>query len=149
MRIERNGDAIAILGASLFAMGLECLRMSLAGGVPMPPETHGTAMYQTPAEVWALIVLAQSGLLVLGAWHRLPWLVAGAGMFGGMLYLALFFMADNAALGFLVSRGSAVFGVLNTAAAAAGIFDMLAGWLSRQIEAAAQMIEDLNRRDGE
>ena len=146
-RIERNQDAIMLLGVTLFLMGLECLRMSLTGGVPMPPETHGTAMYQTPAEAWALIVLAQSGALILGAKIGCPPLVAAAGLFGGLLYLALFTMADQAALGSLVSRGSAVFGVLNTAAAAAAFLDMLAGWLERQMQTAIQWIEDQRKGD--
>lgn len=146
-RIERNQDAIKLLGFTLLVMGLECLRMSLMGGVPMPPETHGSAMYEIPAEVWAFIVISQSAALMIGAWRGSALLVAVAGFWGGMVYLALFVMADHAALGFLVSRGSAVFGVLNTAAAAAAMLDVLAGWLERQMEVAIHWIEDQRKGD--
>lgn len=146
-RVATHQDAIMLLAASLFLMGVECLRLSLMGGVPMPPETHGSAMYQIPAETWALVVLAQSAALFIGARLDSSAIVAAAGMTGGLIYLALFVMADQASLGFLVSRGAAVFGVLNTAAAAAGILDLLAGWLERQMEAAIAWIEEQQREN--
>lgn len=145
IRISHNRDAIMLLGAALFLMGMECLRLSLTGGVPMPPETHGSAMYEIPAETWALVVLAQSTTMAIGAWRGSAALVAASGLAGGMIYLALAVMADQASLGFLVSRGAAVFGVLNTAAAAAGFLDLLAGWLERKVELAIQWIEDQQR----
>ena len=141
MRTEGNRDAIMLLGASLLVMGLDCLRMSLMGGVPMPPETHGSAMYEIPAEVWGLVVIAQSGALLWGAWYRCPRIIAAAGITGGLLYHALFVMADQAAMGFIVSRGAMVFGVLNTAAGVAGLLDALAKWLERQVELAVGWIE--------
>ena len=146
MRIEGNRDAIMLLALALFVMGLECFRMAIMGGVPMPPETHGSAMYEMPAEAWAGIVIGQSGALFFGAWRRLPKMIAMAGFVGGILYLALWVMADQASLGFIVSRGAAVFGVLNTAAATAAIFDMVAHWLERQGQFA---IDEINHRRGE
>lgn len=141
MRTERNRDAIMLLGASLLVMGLDCLRMSIMGGVPMPVETHGSAMYEIPAEAWGLVVIAQAGLLMWGAWCRCPRLIALAGIAGGLLYHALFIMADQASLGFIVSRGAMVFGVLNTAAGIAGLLDVLARWLEHQMELAMDWIE--------
>lgn len=141
MRTNRNKDAIMLLGGSLFLMGASCLYAAMDGGVPMPPETHGSAMYETPAEVWALVVMGQSALLVAGAhWHR-HGVVAAAGLLGGVIYMALAVMANQASLGFIVSRGAAVFGVLNTTAAAAALLDMFAGWLEQQMEIACDWME--------
>lgn len=141
MRTERNQDAIMLLGAALFVMGATCLLAAMDGGVPMPKETHGSAMYEIPAEVWALVVMGQSGLLFLGAYRHWVGVIAVAGVLGGLIYLALSVMADQASLGFIVSRGAAVFGILNTSAAAAALLDMFAGWLHHQIELAVDWIE--------
>lgn len=137
MRTERNKDAIMLLGAALFVMGLDCLRMSIMGGVPMPKETHSTAMYEIPAEVWGLVVIGQSGLLFAGAYMHWRGVIAAAGVLGGLIYL----MADQASLGFIVSRGAAVFSILNTAAATAALLDMFADWLQHQVELAVDWIE--------
>lgn len=145
MRTDSNRDAIMLLALALFVMGWECLRMAVMGGVPMPPETHGSAMYEMPAEAWAAIVIGQSGALLLGSWLRLPKLIAVSGLIGGILYLALWVMADQASLGFIVSRGAAVFGVLNTAAATAGFFDIVALWLAREGQAA---FDEIKQRRG-
>lgn len=144
-RVRHNRDAIMLLGLTLLIMGFECLRLSLWGGVPMPPETHGSAMYEIPAELWALVVIGQSGAIVWGAWQDSAATVAVAGFFGGLIYLTLFVMADQASLGFLVSRGAAVFGVMNTAAATAGIFDLLTKWLERNVEIALDWVEQQGR----
>ena len=141
MRTERNKDSIMLLGAALFVMGLDCLRMSIMGGVPMPKETHGSAMYEIPAEVWGLVVIGQSGLLFAGAYMHWKGVIAAAGVLGGLIYLALSVMADQASLGFIVSRGAAVFGILNTSAAAAALLDMFADWLQHQVELALDWIE--------
>ena len=141
MRTERNKDAIMLLGGALFVMGLDCLRMSMMGGVPMPKETHGSAMYEIPAEVWGLVVIGQSGLLFAGAFRQWRGVIASAGVLGGLIYLALSVMADQASVGFIVSRGAAVFGILNTTAAAAALLDMFAGWLERQMDLAMDWLE--------
>lgn len=141
MRTERNQDAIMLLGAALFVMGATCLLAAMDGGVPMPPETHGSAMHEIPAEVWGLVVIGQSGLLFAGAYMHWKGVIAAAGVIGGLIYLALSVMADQASLGFIVSRGAAVFGILNTSAAAAALLDMFAGWLQHQIELAVDWIE--------
>jgi len=144
-RVCSNRDAIMVFGAALLLMGLDCLRMSLMGGVPMPPETHGSAMYEIPAELWGLIVIAQGAALLWGAYGNHAMTVMVAGIIGGLLYYALFAMADQASLGFIVSRGAFVFGMLNTAAASAATLDLFAWWLERQIEAAMAGLDDRGR----
>lgn len=104
-------------------LGFECLRSSLFGGVPMPPETHGGAMYAIPAELWSLAVIGQAAMLWWSACRRRLRVAMFAGLIGGVINIAIAIFAQDGAFGFLLSRGAAVIGFLHLAAGLAAFVE--------------------------
>lgn len=106
------------------ALALDCLRVSLGGGIPMPPETHGGAMYAIPGELWSAASLAQ-GLML--------WCIAGSGrhvgtfavgLVGGIINISLAVFSSEAAFGFIQSRIAAGAGMLHLAISGLALLDL-------------------------
>jgi hypothetical protein len=106
-------------------VALQSLWRSLDGGVPMPPETHTSAMFLIPAEAWSLVSLAQAGLLfwLAGTRHYL-WL-AFVATIGATINLALSHFSSHAAFGFLQSTVTGGVGLLHCAVVVAAMVDAL------------------------
>lgn len=128
MRIQRNADGILLFQAGMGFLGGSCLLESLSGGVPMPAETHGGAMYAIPAELWSILVLSVAGMITVGVLADRLKLTMIGGTLGGLIYWALFVFADYASFGFLLSRGSGALGILHIGIALAAAFDMICRW---------------------
>ncbi|MGL4319558.1 MAG: hypothetical protein ACRCS3_01720 [Paracoccaceae bacterium] len=122
-------------------LGGSCLAESLSGGVPMPQETHGGAMYTIPAELWSGIVLMTAAMISVGVITDRLWMTFVGGLIGAITYWALFVFADYASFGFLLSRGSGVLGVLHVGIAVAAAFDMVCRWAAAGIEEYAKRLK--------
>ena len=85
-------------------VAFDCLRMAFYGGIPMPPETYGGAMYAIPAELWAAVSVSQAlaFFVLLGTQHYFK--LALVAFVGAVVNLALALFSTEAAFGFLQSR---------------------------------------------
>ncbi|WWT39545.1 hypothetical protein [Microcystis phage Mae-JY02] len=105
------------------ALGLDCLRVAVTGGIPMPLATHGTAIHTIPAELWSGIALAQGvAVLVLAGTER-HWALGLAALFGGVLNIALGVYSASAEFGFVQSRVAFGAGLLHLVIAALAFHD--------------------------
>lgn len=138
--IERVSPLLAVLHAVFAAMGAAFLWQAMTGGVPMPPHTHGSAMYIIPAEAWSLAVIAAHGAGLWGAASgRLGWtMIAGAG--GGLVYLALGLLSWSAEYGDVVTGGGLALGLVHCWIFGMAAADMRLCRLWAQIERAARHI---------
>lgn len=107
------------------ALGLDCLRVALTGGIPMPIQTHGAAIYIIPGELWSSVALAQGLAVFWLAGTRHHWALFFAALSGGFLDLALGVYAASAEFGFVLSRVSTGAGLLHLVIAALALHDAL------------------------
>lgn len=85
-------------------IGLDCLRLAMSGGIPMPEWTHGHAIYIVPGEVWSLLSLVPPLVVVILAGGDRHMLVAAMAAISGVVNLAIGIFSADAALGFIQSR---------------------------------------------
>ena len=140
--IEDHAPGLALWGALMSLMGLACMIVALAGGVPMPEHTHSSAMYLIPAWVWAVAVIGQGAALAVSAARRAPLGVAAAGLVGAVIYLALGVFSWQAEYGFVLSLGAAAWGVMHCAVTVAALIDLRIQRLRLCIMRAARKIQD-------
>lgn len=106
-------------------VAIDCLRMALLGGVPMPPETHSGAMYAIPAELWATVSLAQAiAFFALAGTRDYLKLSVVAGL-GAIINLALAVFSARAEFGFIQSRVTGGIGMMHCAICVAALIDAL------------------------
>ena len=134
---------IRIYALICVGLALDCLRVSLSGGIPMPEWTHGKAIWIIPGEAWALASLLPP--LAVAVWvgteHRL--IVASSAMLAGTVNLALGVFSADAEMGFIQSRVAFGAGLLWVAIAAAALADMVeCSWTKR----AQRVLDDIERR---
>ena len=115
------------------ALGLDCLRVALTGGIPMPIQTHGEAIYIIPGELWSSVALAQGLAVFWLAGTRHHWALFFVGMIGGLLNLSLGVFAVSADFGFVMSRVSTGAGLLHLVIAALALRDALRCSLIRKM----------------
>jgi len=110
---EANHAAISIYGLCSGAMGLTVAYTALSGGVPMPPESHGGAIYTIPAEAWGVAVAAQGFIMMLA--NARGWLITlfVTALFGALINGLVAYFANESAFGFIVSRGASVYALLH------------------------------------
>lgn len=107
------------------AVAIKCLWASVTGGVPMPPETHGTAIHTIPAELWSLVSLAQAlAFFWLAGTRRYLSLAAVAAM-GAFINLALAVFSARAEFGFIQSAVTGGIGVMHCVICVAALVDAL------------------------
>ena len=126
-----NCAAISLYGLCSGAMGTTVLYTAMNGGVPMPPESHGGAIYAIPAEIWAVAVIAQGFIMMLAVnsrWHLILMITA---FFGALMNGFLGYFAGEAAYGFIVARGALVFALLHGAIAIAAGLDAARDFLAK------------------
>lgn len=123
MRITAaNRAAISLFGLCSGAMGMTVLYTAMTGGVPMPPESHGGAIYAIPAETWAIAVVSQGFLMMLANARGWLGVLFFTALLGTFMNGFLAYFAGEAAFGFIVSRGALVFALLHgSIALAAGL----------------------------
>lgn len=131
--IRQNLFVIRAYALICAALGMDCLRVALTGGIPMPVQTHGEAIYIIPGELWSSVAMAQ-GLAVfwLAGGHR-HWALFFAGLVGGILNLALGVFAALAEFGFVLSRVATGAGLLHLVIAALALHDALRCSLIRKM----------------
>ena len=132
--VGRNLLAIRAFALISAALAADCLRASLTGGIPMPPETHGTAMYEIPALVWSGASLAQAVALFVVAGTRWRGLTAVVALWGAVITLALAQFAGQAEFGFILSRIAAGVGCLHLLIVAASVYDLVTDRLRRALD---------------
>lgn len=138
-RIERNSDAILLFQCGTLAMGLWFMQEALFGGIPMPPETHGKAVYIMPAELWSSMVIGHSVLVIYGVLRDRLWAVGLGGVVSCITYNAFFILAGDADFGFLLATGAAlVFAPMSAAIAIGAAFDGFMARILKEIEARAK-----------
>jgi hypothetical protein len=131
MRITAaNRAAISVFGLCSGAMGMTVLYTAVNGGVPMPPESHGGAIYAIPAEAWAVAVVFQGFLLMLANARGWLGVLFSTAIFGAFMNGFLAYFAAEAAFGFIVSRGALVFALLHGSIAIAAGLDAASDRLS-------------------
>lgn len=123
--IRKNVFVIRAYALICAALGLDCLRVALTGGIPMPIQTHGEAIYIIPGELWSSVALAQGMAVFWLASTRHYWLLFMAALVGGALDLALGVFAASAEFGFVLSRVSTGAGLLHLVIAAMAMHDAL------------------------
>lgn len=131
--IRQNVFVIRAYALICAALGLDCLRVALTGGIPMPVQTHGAAIYIIPGELWSSVALAQGLAVFWLAGTRHHWALFFAGMVGGFLDLALGVYAASAEFGFVLSRVSTGAGLLHLVIAAMALHDALRCSLIRKL----------------
>ena len=121
---ESNGAAISFYGLCCAWLGATVLYASVTGGVPMPPQSHGGAIYEIPAEAWGIVVVGQGFLMMLA--NVRGWLVTLAitSFVGAFLNGFIAYFASEAAFGFIVSRGAFVYALLHGAITLAACRDL-------------------------
>lgn len=121
--IRENLFVIRAYAMICAALGLDCLRVAVTGGIPMPLATHGTAIYTIPAELWSGLALAQGvAVLVLAGTER-HWTLGLAALCGGILNIALGVYSASAEFGFVQSRVAFGAGLLHLVIAALALHD--------------------------
>ena len=123
--IRKNVFVIRAYALICAALGLDCLRVALTGGIPMPIQTHGEAIYIIPGELWSSVALAQGVAVFVFASILRYWPLFFAALLGGMLNLALGVYAASAEFGFVLSRVSSGAGLLHLVIAAMALHDAL------------------------
>ena len=123
--IRKNVFVIRAYALICAALGLDCLRVALTGGIPMPIQTHGEAIYIIPGELWSSVALAQGVAVFVLASALRYWPLFFAALVGGMLNLALGVYAASAEFGFVLSRVSTGAGLLHLVIAAMALHDAL------------------------
>ena len=123
--IRKNVFVIRAYALICAALGLDCLRVALTGGIPMPVQTHGEAIYIIPGELWSSVALAQGVAVFVLASTLRYWPLFLAALVGGMLNLALGVYAASAEFGFVLSRVSTGAGLLHLVIAAMALHDAL------------------------
>lgn len=116
------------------ALGLDCLRVAMTGGIPMPIQTHGAAIYIIPGELWSSVALVQGLAVFWLAGTRHHWALFFAALAGGFLDLALGVYAASAEFGFVLSRVSTGAGMLHLVVAALALHDALRCSLFRRMK---------------
>lgn len=106
-------------------VALACFWRSLQGGVPMPPETHSSAMYAIPAEVWALGSLAQALAFFWVVGTRRYLTMAAIASIGAVVNLALAVFSNRAEFGFIQSLVSGGVGMMHCVIVVAALVDAL------------------------
>lgn len=119
------GNLLAIRAFALIsaALAADCLRLALTGGVPMPVQTHGTAIFEIPAEVWSGASLGQALALFASTFIKRAWFTATAAACGAIITIALAVFAAQAQFGFITSRIAFGVGCLHLLIVAAVIHD--------------------------
>jgi hypothetical protein len=94
---------IRIYALAHVVLALDCLRVAMTGGVPMPEWTHGQAIYLIPAEVWAVASIIPP-LMVFVFVRRRLWVTALAALVAAVVQLSIGVFAADADFGFVLSR---------------------------------------------
>ena len=141
-----NGRVVVAAYAIIcFLVGLASLKMSISGGIPMPPETHGDAMYIIPGELWSVVSMAQ-GLLMLWAISFSRWgVLAFACVIGAAIDTAIAVMAETASFGFLTSLIAGGAGLLHAVIAILAVQEAI----GHKIKLAMDRIEAIIERVAE
>lgn len=111
--VADNTLMIRALAIACTAVGVECLRSSLTGGIPMPPETHGGAMYAIPGELWSVVTITFGGLMYWATKPQNLWLLAFASFGGALINMLIAHFSAIAEFGFIQSRVSWGVGVIH------------------------------------
>jgi hypothetical protein len=104
-------------------VAFDCFRMAFYGGIPMPPETYGGAMYAIPAEVWAAVSVSQALAFFVLAGTQHYFKLALVAFVGAVVNLALALFSTEAAFGFLQSRVYGGIGLMHCAICICAIVD--------------------------
>lgn len=104
-------------------VAIKCLWASVNGGVPMPPETHGSAMHTIPAEMWSLVSLAQALAFFWLAGSRNYLALASIAGLGAVINLALAIFSARAEFGFIQSAVTGGIGVMHCVICLAALVD--------------------------
>ena len=131
MKTRRYAPAISFFGLCHAAMGSNVLYTSLAGGVPMSPTTHGTAIYAVPAEFWGIVVMFSGLGMMLGVAKRWLYLTLVAAFVGAFLNGFLVYFASSADFGFIVRQGAAVLTILHLSIALSALDDIMRGAIAK------------------
>ena len=102
-----------------------CLWKSLTGGVPMPPETHGGAMYAIPAELWSMVSLAQAIAFFMLAATRDYLKLSAVAAVGAVINVALAVFSNRAEFGFIQSMVTGGVGLMHCVICVAALIDAL------------------------
>lgn len=119
-----------------------CLWKSVTGGVPMPPETHGGAMYAIPAELWSLVSLAQAVAFFVVAGSSRYGLIAVTASGGAVINLALAVFSARAEFGFIQSAVTGGIGVMHCVIVVAALIDAMGCQLVARAKALIHALED-------
>lgn len=135
IRINRNRDGVLLFSFGTLSMGLVFLWVSLTGGIPMPEETHGHAVYILPAELWAGVVIAHSALIIFGVLYAKVWAVLSGSLLSCIVYTLFFELAHAADFGFITATGAGfVFAPLSAAIFVAASLDAFCLKLQKDIK---------------
>lgn len=124
------------------AVAVKCLLASISGGVPMPTETHGTAIHTIPAEAWSLVSLAQAIAFFWLVGSRRYLSLAAVAAMGAIINLALAVFSARAEFGFIQSAVTGGIGVMHCVICIAAMVDALG---CRIVRLAKMILERIDR----
>jgi type III secretory pathway component EscS len=139
----RDGVLLVRVYAMICAgLGLDCLRVSMTGGIPMPEWTHGQAIYIIPGEVWSLVSFLPAAIVAAWVGSRHHALVCISAAISAITNLALGVFSADAAMGFIQSRVAFGAGLLWVAIAVMSAAD----WIGyRWCRWAREIVERIER----
>jgi len=141
--IRENAFMIRAFALICAALALDCFRVSIWGGNPMPLDTHGEAIYIIPGERWSLGSLLQA----VGACDldglRQRWPLALFALAGAVINIALAVYSAAAEFGFVQSRVAMGAGLLWLTISVLAAFE---GYACRLVKSAGAIIRNMEGR---